>query len=117
MHVTFDESNPSFAVKVIVNDDVDEELQENSSKDNQKDAPPINQEEKHEETNEKQNEGISQSLPKESRYVSFHPKDLILRDPSRGVTTRSSFRNTCEHAAFISQIEPKSFADAENDES
>ncbi|KAH9649211.1 hypothetical protein KPL70_025897 [Citrus sinensis] len=38
-------------------------------------------------------------------------------DPSRGVTTRSSLRNTCEHVAFISQIEPKSFADAENDES
>ncbi|KAH9668399.1 hypothetical protein KPL70_021401 [Citrus sinensis] len=38
-------------------------------------------------------------------------------DPSRGVTTRSSLRNTCEHNAFISQIEPKSFEDTENDES
>ena len=33
------------------------------------------------------------------------------------ITTRSSLRNTCEYAAFISQIKPKSFADAENDES
>ena len=49
--------------------------------------------------------------------MSSHPKDVILGDPSRGVTTRSSLRNTCEHAAFISQIEPQSFADAENDES
>ena len=51
-------------------------------------------------------EGIFQTLPKEWRYVSSHPKDLILGDPSKGVTTRSSFRNTCEHAAFIFQIEP-----------
>ena len=64
-----------------------------------------------------QQEGTSQTLPKEWRYVSSHPKDLILGDPSRGVTTISSFRNTCEHAALISQIELKSFVDAENDES
>ena len=44
-------------------------------------------------------------------------RDVILGDPSRGITIRSSFRNTCEHAAFISQIEPQSFANAENDES
>ena len=64
----------------------------------------------------KQQDGISQTLPKEWRYVSSHSKDVILGDPSRDVTTRSSLRNTCEHNAFISQIEPKSFADAENDE-
>ena len=64
-----------------------------------------------------QHKGTSQTLPKEWRYVSSHPKDVTLGDPSRGVTTRSSLRNTCEHAAFISQIELKSFADAKNDES
>ena len=64
-----------------------------------------------------QQEGNSQTLPKEWRYVSSHPIDVILGDPSRGVTTRSSIKNTCEHNAFISQIEPKSFVDAENDES
>ncbi|KAH9658405.1 hypothetical protein KPL70_023484 [Citrus sinensis] len=88
-----------------------------ASNGNQEDTPPGIQEEHHEETNAEQNEGTSQTLPKEWRYVSSHPKDVILGDPSRGVTTRSSLRNTCEHAAFISQIEPKSFADAENDES
>ena len=88
-----------------------------SSKDNYKDAPHENQEQQDEETNAEQNESTSQSFPMEWRYVSSHPKDLILGDPSRGITTRSSFRNTCEHTAFISQIEPKSFADAENDES
>ncbi|KAH9780749.1 Integrase catalytic domain-containing protein [Citrus sinensis] len=117
MHVTFDESNPSSTEKVVVDDNAEEEQQEEASNDNQEDAPHGIQEEHHEETNAEQNEGTSQTLPKEWRYVSSHPKDVILGDPSRGVTTRSSLRNTCEHAAFISQIEPKSFEDAENDES
>ena len=51
MHVTFDESNHSSAEKVIVDNDTDEELQEELSKDNQKDALHGNQEELHEETN------------------------------------------------------------------
>ncbi|KAH9658467.1 CCHC-type domain-containing protein [Citrus sinensis] len=117
MHVTFDESNPSSTEKIVVDDNAEEEQQEEASIDNKKDAPHGIQEEHHEETNAEQNEGTSQTLPKEWRYVSSHPKDVILGDPSRGVTTRSSLRNTCEHATFISQIEPKSFADAENDDS
>ena len=117
MHITFDESNPSYIEKVVVDDNAEEEQQEEASNDNKKDAPYGIQEEHHEETNAKQNKGTSPTLPKEWRYVSSHPKDVILGDPSRGVTTRSSLKNTCEHAAFISQIEPKSFADAENDES
>ncbi|KAH9801517.1 Integrase catalytic domain-containing protein [Citrus sinensis] len=117
MHVTFDESYPSSTEKVIVDDNAEEEQQEEASNDNQKDAPHGIQEEHHEETNVEQNEGTFQTLPKEWRYVSSHRKDVILGDPSRGVATRSSLRNTCEHVAFISQIEPKSFADAENDES
>ncbi|KAK9180632.1 hypothetical protein WN944_023765 [Citrus x changshan-huyou] len=117
MHVTFDESNPSSAEKGIVYDDTDGELQEESSKDKQENAQQRNQENGQEEqTNMEQYEGTSQTLPKEWRYVSSHPRDAILGDPSRGITTRSSFRNTCEHAVFISQIEPKSFTDAENDE-
>ncbi|KAH9723261.1 Integrase catalytic domain-containing protein [Citrus sinensis] len=117
MHVTFDESNSSSTEKVVIDDNAEEQQQEEASNDNQEDAPRGIQEEHHEETNAEQNEGTSQILPMEWRYVSSHPNDVILRDPSRGVTTRSSLRNTCEHAAFISQIEPKSFADAENDES
>ncbi|KAH9687354.1 Integrase catalytic domain-containing protein [Citrus sinensis] len=120
MHVTFNESNPSSAEKGVANDDADGDLQEESSKEVQENAPQENQEDRQEEQTNmelEQQEGISQTLPKEWRYVSSHPKDVILGDPSRGVTTRSSLKNTCEHNAFISQIEPKSFADAENDES
>ncbi|KAH9781517.1 hypothetical protein KPL71_008504 [Citrus sinensis] len=104
--------------KILGIGNVDGELQEELSTENQENAPQENQDDKQEEqTNMEQHEGTSQTLPKEWRYVSSHPKDVILGDPSRGVTTRSSLRNTCEHNAFISQIEPKSFADAENDES
>ena len=39
MHVAFDESNPSSEEKIVIDNDVDGELQEESSKDNQKDAP------------------------------------------------------------------------------
>ncbi|KAH9762390.1 hypothetical protein KPL70_000794 [Citrus sinensis] len=117
MHVTFDESNSSSTEKVVVDDNAEEEQQEEASNDNQEVAPHGIQEEHHEETNAEQNEGTSQTLSKEWRYVSSHPKDVILGVPSRGVTTRSSLRNTCEYAAFIFQIVPKSFGDAENDES
>ena len=75
MHVTFNESNPSSTEKVIVDDYVDKKLQEDLLKDSQKNAE--NQEKQHKETNAEQNEGISQSLPKEWRYVSSHPKDVI----------------------------------------
>ncbi|KAH9651466.1 Integrase catalytic domain-containing protein [Citrus sinensis] len=120
MHVTFDESNPSSTEKGVANDDADGEVQEESSKENQENAPQENQEDRQEEQTNmelEQQDGISQTLPKEWRYVSSHPKDVILGDISRGVTTRSSLRNACEHNAFISQIDPKSFEDAENDES
>ncbi|KAH9802179.1 hypothetical protein KPL71_001272 [Citrus sinensis] len=106
--------------KILGIGNVDGELQEESSKENQENAPQENQEDRQEEQTNmelEQQEGISQTLPNEWRYVSSHPKDIILGDPSRDVTTRSSLRNTCEHNAFISQIELKSFADAENDES
>ena len=89
MHVTFDESNPSFTENGVVNDDANGELQEESSKENQENAPQENQEDRQEEQINmelEQQNGISQTLPKEWRYVSSHPKDLILGDPLRAVS-------------------------------
>ena len=59
--------------------------------------------------NEKREDGSS-SMPKEWRYAPSHPKDLILGDPEQGVKTRSSLN------LYVSQVEPKSFKDAECDE-
>ena len=54
-------------------------------------------------------------LPKEWRYAHGHPKELIIGDPSKGVSTRSSLRNICDYLAFVSQIEPKTIEEAECD--
>ncbi|KAH9657681.1 hypothetical protein KPL70_023179 [Citrus sinensis] len=105
MHIIFDETNPSSTEKVIVDDNAEEEQQEEASNDNQEDASPGIQEEHHEEPNVEQNEGTSQILPKEWRYVSSDPKDVILGDPLRGVTTRSSLRNTCTQWVFRNKMD------------
>ena len=41
-------------------------------------------------------------LSKKWRYVHNHPKDLIIGDPSQGVRTRVSFKDTFDYLAFIS---------------
>ena len=55
--------------------------------------------------NEKKEESSS-LVPKEWRYASSHPKDLIIGDPEQGVKTRFSI-NLFNNLAFVSQIEPK----------
>ena len=56
------------------------------------------------------------SLPKEWKYVDAHPKEQIIGDTSKGVQTRSSFKNFCANAAFLSQIEPKCIDEALKDD-
>ncbi|PKA63291.1 Retrovirus-related Pol polyprotein from transposon TNT 1-94 [Apostasia shenzhenica] len=56
------------------------------------------------------------NLPLEWKYKKAHPPKLIIGDPSQGVRTRASFQDEVTHSAFISQIEPKSFEEAEKDE-
>ncbi|KAL4325654.1 hypothetical protein GQ457_11G024920 [Hibiscus cannabinus] len=53
------------------------------------------------------------SYPRELNYVKGCE---ILGDPSKGVTTRYSLRNTCNFVAFISCIEPKNINEALNDD-
>ncbi|KAI0496417.1 hypothetical protein KFK09_022733 [Dendrobium nobile] len=55
-------------------------------------------------------------LPREWRYSSSHPKELILGDPSEGVITRHGLRKEVSHSAFISKIEPTSIDQALRDE-
>lgn len=52
-------------------------------------------------------------LPRSWRFVRDHPQDQIIGDISQGVRTRKATRETCEFSAFISQIEPKNFEEAE----
>ena len=121
MHVTFDESKPFSMEKEFVDDDVvlSKEIQNINLEDNSKemDQPSTSQSKNEELPQMETNNGNEQTLPKEWRYALSHPKDLILGDPSHGISTRSSIRNICTHMAFISQIEPKTFLEAEKDES
>ena len=41
--------------------------------------------------------------------------DLIIGDPSQGVRTRSSLIEAHDYLAFVSQIEPHSLEEVEND--
>ena len=40
------------------------------------------------------------------KFVTNHPQDQIIANPSIGVRTRSSLRNICNNLSLISQIEP-----------
>ena len=57
-----------------------------------------------------------QPLPKEWRYNPDHPKDLIIGDPFKGVTTRTSLRNISNNFSFVSQMEPKKFKKAKHND-
>ncbi|KAF7123464.1 hypothetical protein RHSIM_Rhsim12G0122300 [Rhododendron simsii] len=57
------------------------------------------------------------TVPREWRYARDQFKEQIIGDPSQGMMTRSSLRNVCNNLAFLSQVEPKSFVEAEKDES
>ncbi|KAI0496521.1 hypothetical protein KFK09_022840 [Dendrobium nobile] len=58
----------------------------------------------------------SHTLPRDWRYSTSHPKDLILGDPSSGVKTRHGLRKEVNHSAFISMTEPTTINQALSDE-
>lgn len=55
------------------------------------------------------------SLPKQCRFFCSHPKELIIGDPSKGVSARTSARNLFYNCAFISQFEQKKFKEVKFD--
>ena len=63
------------------------------------------------------NEHSSNDLRRSWKFVTNHPIDQILGEPSSRVMTRSSLRNVCNSVAFVSQYEPKNILEAEQDES
>ena len=119
VHIVFNESNESLERRESVNDDVgldfsmgrlqidDKVHQQEEEIDSKKEEspfayPPPPQLEQGE---------SSQELPKEWKFVTNHPQDQIIGNPSIGVRTRSSLGNICNNLAFISQIEPKKLND------
>ena len=50
------------------------------------------------------------------RIQKMHPKELIIGDPNRGVTTRSREIEIVSNSCFVSKIEPKNVKEALTDE-
>src|SRR5262249_7657643 len=97
-HVIFDETNTSLKKDIV--DDVefiqgmeklDGPTQEKENK--ARDDPPI-------EIIQEVTQG-SENLPKEWRIATTHPKENIIGNTSRGITTRSRL-NVCNYVAFVS---------------
>ncbi|KAJ1694127.1 hypothetical protein LUZ63_010825 [Rhynchospora breviuscula] len=53
--------------------------------------------------------------PEVLREVSSHPLSNVIGDPREGVRTRSGLNQMVGHCAFVSQLEPKSFKEANVD--
>ena len=49
--------------------------------------------------------------------VKDHPIDQVIRDSIQGIRTRWALKETCEYAAFISQINPKNFKESKLEKS
>ena len=110
MHVKFEEYD-AFVKNVVEIDTLGEDMEKVSLEDSptQEDKQKLNGEVQEDEVE------LSQPLPKDWRYATSHPKDLIIGDVSKGVITHSKLHNICGHFAFISHIEPKNILEAKGD--
>uniref|UniRef100_A0A2N9H7H1 Retroviral polymerase SH3-like domain-containing protein n=1 Tax=Fagus sylvatica TaxID=28930 RepID=A0A2N9H7H1_FAGSY len=117
MHVVFYETNP-FHIKNNY-DDEPISLDNKASSSNQVDSS----ENVKDQVDEPQDEEKAlpptknEELPKSWNVVHSHPKELIIGEVERGVSTRSKLKNICNNMAFLSQIEPKNINEAIEDES
>ena len=98
MHVKFEESN-AFFKNVVEIDTLGEDMEKVSLEDSptQEDMQKLNGEVQEAEVE------LFQPLLKDWRYATSHPKDLIIGDVSKGVSTRSKLHDLCGHYVFISQ--------------
>jgi hypothetical protein len=102
MHVVFDETNP-FHIKNNY-DDEPISLNNKASSSNQIDSS----EKVKDHVDESQDEEKAlpptknEELPKSWNVVHSHPKELIIDEVERGVSTRSKLKNICNNMTFLS---------------
>ena len=110
----FYETNIAPRKGVITNDDADiedqivEESKEKKQEDSKEDPSLEDLQRKKDQHDD---------LPKTWKYVRDHPIDQVIGDSIQGLRTRGALKETCEYASYISQLEPKNFKEAENEES
>uniref|UniRef100_A0A2N9IWC5 CCHC-type domain-containing protein n=1 Tax=Fagus sylvatica TaxID=28930 RepID=A0A2N9IWC5_FAGSY len=117
MHVVFGETNP-FHIKNNY-DDEPISLDNKASSSNQVDSSEKVKDQVDEPQDEEKALPLTKNeeLPKSWNVVHSHPKELIIGEVERGVSTRSKLKNICNNMAFLSQIEPKNINEAIEDES
>ena len=98
IHVKFDESN-AFLNNVVEIDSLDEGMEKITLKDSpiEEETPKIDGQDEVQEVEVEP----TQPLSKVWRFATNHPKDLIIGDVSKGVTTRSKLHDLCGHFAFF----------------
>ena len=107
IHVSFDETNITSLRKEFLNDITDSLKDMHNQERNLK--------RKSNEENMDAQDDIAQEnddLPKEWKTSRNHPLDNIIRDISKGVTTRLSLKDLRNNMAFVSIIEPKNLKEA-----
>ena len=113
IHVVFDETNVTPRKGIIVDeaDIEDQNIEEPKEKkqEDSKEDPPLKDLQRKEDQHD--------DLPKTWKYIKNHSIDQVIRDPIQGVRTRGALKDTCDYAAYISQLEPKNFKEAENEKS
>ena len=114
VHVKFEESS-SLVKNIIEIDFLGEDFEEVSMKY----LPAQDEEEKPKDNANGEVQDVkvepTQPLPKDWRYATSLPKDLIIDDVSKGVTARSKLHDICDHFALISHIKLKRILETESD--
>ena len=111
IHIKFEESN-NFIENVVEIDSLGKDIERITLKDSpiQEDKPKIDVQSEVQEVEMEP----TQPLSKDWRFTPHHPKDLIIGDVSKGVTS-SKLHVLCGHYTFISHFEPKNILEAEGD--
>ena len=111
-NLCIEESN-IFIENIVEIDSLGEDMERITLKDSptQEDNPKVDRESEVQEVEVEP----TRPLPKDWRFTPHHPKDLIIDDVSKGVTTRSKLLDLCGHYTFISHFEPKNILEAEGD--
>ena len=114
MHVKFEESN-SLVRNVVEIDSLGEDFEKIFMKDSS--AQEEDDKKKDDTNDEVQDVEVepTQPLQKDWRFAINHPKDLIIGNVSKRVTTRSKLHDICGCFTFIFHIEPKNILKVEGD--